>query len=321
MTTTPKFTRIAHRNRGLSVIDPNQASCPKQKVNMDIQRAHKEFVQDLCDQKRSVYTILAYQKDIDQLIDHLLKAGVTKASEAKVDHLVKYIDKLYVVDGLTPKTVSRKINSIKTFFKYLAKKGALEENIAYQIKHPKLEKKAPRILSRVEYNALRETARKDSKYLTMVEVLLQTGVGISELAGIEKTHLDLSDKPTLFVPKRESQKERIIPLSKKTTDILQKLLEEHKHKESKYVFSSKSGKALLIRNIRGAMERLFEKTGLENVTVNDLRHTFTAHQIKAGVSLQTLSRVAGHKTLATTQKYLKYVELDKAGNKELLEDL
>ena len=264
-------------------------------------------MQDLCDQKRSVYTILAYQKDIDQLIDHLLKAGVTKASEAKVDHLVKYIDKLYVVDGLTPKSVSRKINSIKTFFKYLAKKGALEENIAYQIKHPKLEKKAPRILSRVEYNALRETARKDSKYLTMVEVLLQTGVRISELAGIEKTHLDLSDKPTLFVPKRESQKERIIPLSKKTTDILQKLLEEHKHKESKYVFSSKSGKALLIRNIRGAMERLFEKTGLENVTVNDLRHTFTAHQIKAGVSLQTLSRVAGHKTLATTQKYLKYV--------------
>lgn len=288
---------------------------------MEIKRAHTKFVQDLHDQKRSAYTVLAYQKDIEQLIKHLEGKGVFKLSEARIEHLEDFLKKLSDNDKLTPKSVSRKINSIKTFFKYLAKNKLLEENISLQIKHPKIEKKTPKILTRIEYTALRETARKDYKYYTMVEVFLQTGIRISELAYMEKVQVELGDKPTLFIPKRESQKERIIPLNKHIAEILKNFLNEHAHKDSKYVFSTKSGKAMLIRNIRGTMERLFQKTGLENVKVNDLRHTFSAHQIKAGVSLQTLSRVAGHKTLSTTQKYLKYVDIEKPGSKEVLEIL
>lgn len=285
-----------------------------------ITKSHKDFVENLKSAGRSTSTILAYSKDLQQLTKHLFDKGVTAVEEITPDHLIDFIKELSDAGKLTQKSVSRKINSIKSFFNYLTTIEAVQTNPAQVLIHPKLEAKKPKILSTLEYMALREASRRDVKLYTMVEVLLQTGIRISELSGLELGHLDLAEQATLFIPKRESQKERVIPLNKRVREQIQQFVTE-RHVTEGFLFSTKSGNQILIRNIRATMERLFKRAGLKGVSVNDLRHTFTAYQLEKGVSLQTVSRVAGHKTLATTQKYLKYLKLEKPGSKEILEEL
>lgn len=294
---------------------------PKQTMKMNLKKAQKEFVQDLYDRKKSSLTASAYSKDLDQLIKYLFERDITAVEEVLPQHLEDFLQSLYTAKKLSPKSVSRKINSIKSFYKYLNTQGYIPQNVAQGLIHPQLETKTPKIFGRTEILALRECARKDPKTHAMVELMLQTGIRISELSGMETAHLDLGEPAKLFVPQRESQRERIIPLNNKAKEALQVFLGIERQIESPHLFTTKSGKAILIRNIRSSMERLFKHAGLKGAKVNDFRHTFTGHQLAMGVSLQTVCRVAGHKTLTTTEKYLKYMDIKKPGNKEVLEEL
>jgi len=93
--------------------------------------------------------------------------------------------------------------------------------------------------------------------------------------------------------------------------------ERNNVKGSEYLFVTKTGNPLLIRNIRSTIDRYFRLAGVENAKVNDLRHTFVAHHLAAGVSIIFLSRVAGHKRISTTERYLQYVQ--RAGDQEKTE--
>ena len=290
-------------------------------MKTNLKKAQKEFVQDLYDRKKSSLTASAYTKDLDQLLKYLFDCGVTAAEEMSSQHLEEFLQNLYDAKKLSPKSISRKINSIKSFSAFLVARSYLDTNLAKDIKHPQLITKAPKIFSKTECLALREVARKDPKTLAMVELMLQTGIRISELAGLEVDHLDLGKLSTLFIPQRESQKERVIPLNNKAREALQKFIETERQIDSTFLFTTRSGKAILIRNIRSSMERLFKRAGLKGSKVNDFRHTFTGQQLAMGVSLQTICRVAGHKTLTTTEKYLKYMGIKKSGTKEVLEEL
>lgn len=88
-----------------------------------------------------------------------------------------------------------------------------------------------------------------------------------------------------------------------------------------HVFVTKTGRPFLVRNIRDAVERYFKKAGIENVKINDLRHTFVAHHLKNGVSLVFLSRVLGHKRLSSTERYLQYIKDFKPGEATSLQEL
>ncbi|MBU0649697.1 tyrosine-type recombinase/integrase [Patescibacteria group bacterium] len=289
-------------------------------MKVNVKKAQKDFVQNLQREGKSTSTILAYNKDLDQLADYLVTKDITAIEDVKAEQLTGFIKAIAESSKLTPKSVSRKINSLKSFYKYLTTKDLVDTNVAEVLTHPKIETKEPRVLSKLEFMALREVARRDIKLYTMVEVFLQTGLRISELSGLKVEHLDLNEPATLFVPKRESQKERVVPLNKRVKEIIQNYLDVRQG-DSPYLFATKSGRPLLIRNIRASMERLFKRAGLTGVTVNDLRHTFISHQLQRGVSVNTVCRVAGHKTTSTTLKYLKYLKLDKNGSKETLEEL
>ena len=75
-----------------------------------------------------------------------------------------------------------------------------------------------------------------------------------------------------------------------------------------HVFTTKTGNALLIRNIRATIDRYFKNAGVEKAKVNDLRHTFVAHHLSQGVNILKLSKIAGHKRISTTERYLAYIE-------------
>lgn len=275
-----------------------------------LEKAHNDFVDELRDQGKSESTIIAYKKDIEQLVEHMYKEGLEHVHEINVEHLKDFMKKMASF-GLTNKTVSRKTNATKTFFRYLKEENHIQVNVADQLKHPKVESKPPRILSKLEYRALRDTARDDVRTFAIIEVLLQTGISISELSYMEVEHLEIKEEiGTLHIPARESRDERKVPLNKAVVEAVTKYMDDARPEmdDAEHVFITKTGNPLLVRNIRSTIDRYFKLAGVENAKVNDLRHTFIAHHLAQGTSLQTVSKIVGHKRISTTEKYLEYIE-------------
>lgn len=278
---------------------------------MKLELAHKKFIEELRSQGKSGATVVAYNKDIEQLLSFLESKKIVEVENVKIEPVASFMKDLEN-KNYTPKSISRKTNATRTFIKYLAKEGYLKEDISTQLKHPKFETGAPRILTKMEYRALRDSAKDDVRSYAMIELLLQTGVTISELAGIRIEEIDIKGETgTLAVPKRNNKESRNIPLNKSAVEAVKKYIEKGRpviEGSSKDLFITKTGKTLLIRNIRSTIDRFFRIAGVEKAKVNDLRHTFVAHHLENGVSISYLAKIAGHKRESTTEKYLEYIK-------------
>lgn len=272
--------------------------------SLDLAVTHDQFVKYLSEAKRAHATILAYSKDIEQLVAFLSSMGKKEVPQVEKMDLEGFLKKLSA-DGYTPKSLSRKINSIKTFYRFLKNQNLITVNPAAEISHPKYEVKPPRILSKMEYRALRDAARGDTRTYAIVELFLQTGVRIGELAALRTE--DVKDKELLVQP-QENHPLRTIPLNKAAKEALDKWLTIRPRSKDGALFITKTGRPLLVRNIRTTIDRYFKLAGIDGAKVNDLRHTFIAHHLASGTPLTMISKLVGHKRLATTEKYLDLVK-------------
>ena len=277
---------------------------------MKIHDAHKKFIIHLTGESRSSATVLAYGKDIEQLKDFLNDLKKSYVHEASTKDLQAFMAKLKK-EGYTPKSISRKTNSTKTFFRYLKINEFITDDPAILLEHPKFEMKPPRILSKMEYRALRDAARDDIRISAIIELLLQTGIRIGELAKLKVSDEKFSSggkTGEVHVPAGESYPERTVPLNKAAETALKKYLNIRPETKDETLFITKTGRPLLVRNIRTAIDRYFKLASIKDAKVNDLRHTFVAHHLMSGTSLVLVSKLAGHKRLATTEKYLNLIQ-------------
>jgi site-specific recombinase XerD len=278
--------------------------------------ASSQFKNFLKEKGHSTSTIVAYSKDLEQLVDFLKgskKEYVDEVTQADIEGFLAKMNK----DGYTPKSISRKINSTRTFYRFLKTNGYVKDDPSLLISHPKYQLAPPRILTPTEYRALRDAARNDPRMSAIIELLLQTGIRIGEL-----TALRLSDihKDSLHIPSMEKHEERIVPLNKRAQEALNRYLEVRPNASDDHIFITKSGKPFLIRNIRTSIERYFRLAEIKDAKVNDLRHTFVAYHLKNGASIVTLSKILGHKRISTTERYLEYVP-DRAAENQTLSEL
>lgn len=281
----------------------------------DFVASRDQFVQYLTETKRAHATILAYSKDIEQLVSHLSSLGKKSVESVGKEDIDGFLKKLGN-DGYTPKSLSRKINSIKTYYRFLKNQNLITANPASEITHPKYETKPPRILSKMEYRALRDACRTDTRTYAIVELFLQTGIRIGELAALKAD--DLKEKELIIKP-IENHPQRSIPLNKAARTALDKWLLLRPKTDGKSLFVTKTGRPLLVRNIRTTIDRYFKAAGIECAKVNDLRHTFIAHHLSSGTPLTMISQLVGHKRLATTEKYLNLVKEKTVSNLKLEE--
>ena len=269
-----------------------------------VKDAHKQFTEYLAGKKHSSATILAYGKDIEQLAEFLAVLDKHNVHEISQDDLQAFMVKLSS-DGYTPKSVSRKLNSTRTFYRFLKVTEVITDDPSLMVSHPRYELAPPRILKPTEYRALRDAARNDTRMFAIIELLLQTGIRIGELANLRISDIQ---GDTLNIRAQEKHEVRVVPLNKPAKEALNKYLKIRPQVESDHIFVTKSGKPFLVRNIRTAIERYFRLAEIENAKVNDLRHTFVAHHLKHGVSIVLLSKILGHKRISTTERYLEYVK-------------
>ena len=274
-------------------------------MTLELKTAHTQFVEHLESRRRAHATIVAYSKDIEQLVSFLTTMGKKDIESVSREELEAFLKKL-AADSYTPKSISRKINSMKTFYRFLKTTGAVKMDPAGDIEHPKYEVKPPRILSKLEYRALRDACRSDIRTYAIVELFLQTGLRIGELANLSLADVGPAD---LHIASQEGHEERNVPLNRAAKEALDNWMKSRNATaKSQALFITKTGRPLLIRNIRTAIDRYFKVAGIEDAKVNDLRHTFIAHHLMAGTPLTTISKLVGHKRLSTTEKYLEFIQ-------------
>lgn len=276
-----------------------------------------KFIGHLEEKGRSPSTILAYRADLEQLIDFLKDKNKVLPSQANAPDIEAFRDSL-LSQKYTPKSVSRKLNAVKTFFRWMVDQKHADRDVSRDVAHPKIEASMPKFLSPLEYRALRDVVRDDARIAAIVELILQTGMRISEVANLKSKNVSNSE---IRIEAYATQPERTIPLNKPAQDTLDEYAKSRPKTNSPYVFVSKNGKPLAVRNIRAAIDRYFNKAEIPDYSVNDLRTTFIVENLKTGADLVMLSQVVGHKRLSTTERYLELAQVKEPGKKQALEEL
>lgn len=276
-----------------------------------------EFSQHLASQGKSNFTVVAYKKDLEQFVGYITSLEKNDIREIKKEDIDGFIAKL-IKDGYTKKSASRKLNSIRTFFRFLKNSQKIDQNPALDVSHPKYTQTAPRILSKLEYHALRDFAKDDARTYALIEVLLQTGIKIGELASLQLG--DVQDGH-LHIKQYGKTPERNIPLNKSVKRALTDYIKARgEGKQEDPLFITRSGKSILIRNIRQIINRCFREVEIQKATVNDLRNTFIAQQILSGASLEYIAKIVGHRRLSSTERFLNLVK-EETQKKEQLGEL
>ena len=245
----------------------------------------KSFVSYLRDVKKtSRNTEISYQRDLMQLKSFLEDKGITeveKVTKTSLNSYILFLEK----EGKATTTISRELASMKAFFNFMFKEGRIRKDPAELLKAPKIEKKAPVILSVNEVNALLDqpgmTTSKEIRDKAMLELLYATGIRVSELIGLELSDLNMQ---VGYITCRDGQKERMVPFGKPAKQALSVYLEKGrsqllKGKESQWLFTNCSGKAMSRQGFWKIIKYYGEKAGIQaDITPHTLRHSFAGRR-------------------------------------------
>lgn len=246
----------------------------------------------------SDYTIKSYKEDLTEFYDFALDNNID------IDLVRDYLRKLYE-NKYSNRSISRKVSSLKSYFKYLESEGIIKDNFMRLISNPKLEKTLPNYLNYDDLEKLLNYPDISNKYglrdALILEMLYSTGVRVSELANIRLNDIDFNDRKILILGK--GNKERYVYYGSKCEKLLDKYLKMD-HRDSSYLLIGKKSDRLNEREIRSIVTDSAKKAGINiHVSPHTLRHTYATHMLNDGADLKSVGDLLGHESLSTTQIY------------------
>ncbi len=269
-----------------------------------------EFIDYLKDVKKtSRNTELSYKRDIAKLEKYLISQGADELNKVSATTLQNYI-LLMEKSDLAAATVSRNIASIKAFFHFLFRKGYVSEDIAEDLKAPRIEKKLPEILTTDEVNRLLDqpkgSAPKDLRDRAMLELLYATGIRVSELINLNVSDINLQ---VGYIVCRDAKKERVVPFGAPAKRALADYLRNARDlmledQTSDVLFTNCSGQPMSRQGFWKLVKYYARKAGITaDITPHTLRHSFAAHLVENGADLRSVQEMLGHSDISTTQIY------------------
>ena len=257
-------------------------------------------------------TVQAYRRDLMQMITYLEEKGIREAAKVTKTTLHGYI--LHMEEqGKAATTISRMMAAIKAFFNYECMQARIRRNPAESLHAPKVEKKAPVILSVDQVSALLAQPSgqtpKEIRDKAMLALLYATGIRVSELIGIQMEDINMNIG---FLVCRDGERERTIPFGRSAKAALEEYLEHARNellrgKGSDYFFVNCTGGAMSRQGFWKIIKYYGEKAGIEeDITPHTLRHSFAAHLIARGADMRAVQTILGHSDMATTQMYAAY---------------
>ena len=258
-------------------------------------------------------TMSSYERDLKRLAAFLAAKGIHAPEDVTATSLNSYI--LFLErEGFSTATVSRNVASMKAFFHYLCDTDRRFQDPTSQIRAPRIDRKAPEILTVEEVESLLEQPDpempKGIRDKAMLELLYATGMRVTELITL-KTE-DLNQRLS-YVICRDGERERVIPYGPKAREALEIYLgsarkELLKEGDSVYLFVNCSGRLMSRQGFWKIVKYYQEKAGIEkDITPHTLRHSFAAHLLENGADLKSIQEMLGHADISSTQIYTQLV--------------
>ncbi|NQZ77935.1 MAG: tyrosine-type recombinase/integrase [Ekhidna sp.] len=268
------------------------------------------FLKYLSSEKRySKHTTDSYRKDLEQFASFLLfDFEISQTESAGHAHIRSWI--VCLVDkGIAPKSVNRKIASLKSYFKFLLSREYIDENPTARIKPLKVEKELPSFVKETEITDLLDKLEFSDDFSgirdrLILELLYSTGIRLSELIGLSEQDISFYEKTLRVLGKRN--KERIIPFRNSLNTLIGSYKEAKKNQgfEEQVLLLTDSGKPLYPMFVyRRVKKYLTAVTTLSKRSPHVMRHTFATHLLNKGADLNAVKDLLGHTSLAATQVY------------------
>lgn len=290
---------------------------------MDWQTGIQNFLAHLRnDRNASANTVLAYRNDLNQFAEFLHKNAPQHAawSDIRADDVSLYAESL-ASGPYTPSTIARKMAALKTLLNWMRQNGQVRDDLVDKLKSPKVEKRAPHILSEDEVRRLFEaTARmaapRSLRDRALLELIYSTGMRVTEAIGLRLSDLDLD----MAVANTEGRgtRQRSAPLSQNAVDALRKYVDEARRDmlgtaQTDHVFLNPLGTKLTRQAVWQLTRQYARLSGIQgDITPHTLRHSRAAHMLNAGVDIRRVQEWLGHANLATTQMYQSRPESETA---------
>ena len=262
------------------------------------------------DKKAPNNTLQSYKRDLVQF-ENYLKENDIKYNKATEQDIKNYIDFL-TQNGKKPRTISRTIASIRAFYVYEMKMNKVKENPTEHIQSPKIEKKAPCVLSENEISALLQQPNSDLKGLrdkAMLEFAYASGMRVSEIIALNIE--DVIFEEGIVVCKNRNKK-RMIPLGKMCLNALKDYVDNArgiliKTDKEKALFVNINGKRLTRQGFWKIIKYYQEQANItKDITPHTLRHSFATHLLQNGADLKSIQMMLGHSDISSTQVYMQF---------------
>ena len=270
------------------------------------------FLQYLKHEKRySAHTVISYKTDLEQFMSFI--------KETYEEEVFKNITHFYIrswivsllEDNISARSINRKLSTLKTFFKFLLKKGEIEKNPMLKIIAPKTSKQLPVYVEEKKMSRFIDEAVFTDDYngwrdRMIFDILYSTGIRVSELVNLKVSDISFYEQAIKILGK--GNKERLAPLNKKICDEIQIFLEKRsqaiKGSAEDFLILSDKGKKIYPKFIYNRVHHyLMMITTTDKKSPHVLRHTFATHLLNNGADLNAIKELLGHSSLAATQVY------------------
>lgn len=293
--------------------------CPVVRQFLDYLKLERHF---------SDYTVRSYGADLFQVGQFLMgEIGTSFSATVKAMPATEPLDGRFAkcetmtireflaylaAQNYTKSTTARKLATLRSFFKFMIRRGIVSANPLSTIRTPKQERRLPKCLDLEQVQKLLE-APGDGDILSirdraMLEVLYSSGIRVSELVELELADLDLVEG--VLRVKGKGRKDRLTPIGSQAINALKRYFQARQAEPrmaaqtNGRVFLNKHGDALSTRSVRRKLDKYLGMAGLDpGISPHTLRHSFATHLLNNGADLRSVQELLGHQSLSTTQVY------------------
>lgn len=258
-------------------------------------------------------TIKSYGEDLETLSEYLQEVygHEPDPNEVSPQQLREFVAALHEA-GYAPTSISRKLASLRSFYRYAQREGLADSNPAKPLRNPRRQRKLPHFLTTKEIGMLLNAPPKDVplglRDRAILETMYSAGLRVSELVGINDGDLDMEQG--LVRVRGKGKRERLSPLGRYAIRALKRwlkvrsLAKSHQQPHTAPVFVNKFGNRITTRSIGRMLEKYLKVTGLDlRTSPHTLRHSFATHLLDSGADIRSVQELLGHKSLITTQIY------------------